>query len=137
MFGGIEIVLGVTLPLLFIYPQTQDNTPLLASVSVIVAVSSALSAFFAWSSNRGVYTGQEVAVGSILSEWELSMIELLLVSSEPDVKKRALDVTREAVRELFEALTQEHQSIFMAAKTPDEIIAEVKRKKLRSSQIGP
>ncbi|MFI7470653.1 hypothetical protein [Nonomuraea sp. NPDC049646] len=137
LFGGIEIVLGVTLPLLFIYPQTQDNTPLLASVSVIVAVSSALSAFFAWSPNRGVYTGQEVAVSSILSEWELSMMELLLVASEPDVKKRALDVTREAVRELFEALTQEHQSIFTAAKTPDEIIAEVKRNKLRSSQMGP
>ncbi|MEU7861264.1 hypothetical protein [Nonomuraea sp. NPDC049141] len=76
-------------------------------------------------------------MGSIVSEWELSMMELLLVASEPDVKKRALDITREAVRDLFEALSQEHQSVFAAAKTPDDIIAEVKRKKLVPNQIGP
>ncbi|MGA5762888.1 hypothetical protein [Nonomuraea bangladeshensis] len=126
----------MTLPLLFVFPETETNTPLIASVSVVVAVSAALSTFFSWGNNRGTYRGQDIAIGLVVVEWELSMMELLPNASDQESKRRALEVTREAVRDLFEALQQEHDSIFSVIQSPDEIIDEIKRKKFRGNQAG-
>lgn len=113
LFGCVEVVLGVTFPLLFLYPQTQDNSALQATFSVVIAVCTALSTFFGWRENWGTYRGQNVFLSRVLGEWELELITIIHGSGSPGEKKSmALEVTKATLASLFDALNQEHESYF-------------------------
>ncbi|MFJ1967394.1 SLATT domain-containing protein [Streptomyces sp. NPDC087903] len=132
LFGGLEVVMGVILPLLFIYPQTQNNVGLLATVSVLVAVFAALSAFWGWRENWGTYRAQNILLAEALATWELTLIEIIS-SNAPDQKKQALSKTKEVVINLFAILNQEHETYFSAVQSPEDIVATINRRSAQRS----
>lgn len=135
LFGGIEIILGVTLPLLFVYEQTSTNVGLLATVSVVIAVSAALKSFFGWQNSWGTYRSQSILLASILGDWELELIGLIYGDSA-NKQLDALEKTREAVAQIFSTLNQEHESFFSAIQSPEKVVEAIKRSKLSSGQAG-
>ncbi|CAL9431249.1 DUF4231 domain-containing protein [Streptomyces sp. NPDC058947] len=135
LVGGIEIILGVTLPLLFVYDQTSTNTGLLATVSVVVAVSAALKSFFGWQNSWGTYRSQSILLASILGEWELELIGLIYGDSA-NKQLDALDKTREAVKQIFSTLNQEHEAFFSAIQSPEKVVEAIRRSKQNPGQAA-
>ncbi|MGH4029147.1 hypothetical protein ACQB60_09465 [Actinomycetota bacterium Odt1-20B] len=127
----MEVVLGVTFPLLFVYQLTSGNEPLQATLSVLIAVSAALGQFFGWRQGSGEYRAQNILLGAVIGEWEIELIGLI-VRNPADKKEQALAKTGEALRKLFEALDREHHAFFGASQTPSEILDEVNRRQTRA-----
>ncbi|MEU6116811.1 hypothetical protein ABZ840_20025 [Streptomyces sp. NPDC047117] len=128
LFGGIEVILGVMLPLLFVYPQTQNEVGLQATVSVSIAVIAALGTFWGWRDRWGTYRAQDILIAETLGDWELTLIGLIGDSDRiPDAREQALAKTKEAVAALFAVLGQEHEANFAGVQSPSDIVVAMNR----------
>ncbi|MEE4545782.1 DUF4231 domain-containing protein [Streptomyces sp. V4-01] len=137
LFGCVEVVLGVTFPLLFLYPQTQNAVALQATFSVVIAVCTALGTFFGWRENWGTYRGQNVFLSRVLGEWELELITIIHGSQSPREKKRhALEITKATLASLFDALSQEHESYFAGVGSALEIRTSLGRRRHGPDEVG-
>ncbi|WP_159395359.1 hypothetical protein [Streptomyces albireticuli] len=136
LIGGIEVILGVLLPLLFIYQETRDNTPLLATVSVSISASAALMAFFGWRQTWGTYKAQSILLTSVIGKWELTLIEIIH-SDVADKNKQALTATREAVESLCSSLSQQHEFYFSSIQSPDSIINVINKRNENRGHSAP
>ncbi|MEU1852103.1 SLATT domain-containing protein [Streptomyces sp. NPDC019990] len=130
MFGAIEVILGVSLPLLFIFPG-GDNNRVLAPMSVLIAVSAALRAFWGWRENWGTYKAQNILLTEILTQWELALLGIIAKSGDNATsvanKQEALERTRETANAIFGILRREHDAHFSVVQSPDQIAAAVSR----------
>ncbi|MCT9141901.1 SLATT domain-containing protein [Streptomyces violarus] len=130
MFGAIEVILGVSLPLLFVFPG-GDNVGVLAPISVLIAVSAALRAFWGWRENWGTYKAQNILLTEILAEWELALLGIIAKGGDNVTsvanKQEALERTRATANAIFGILRQEHDAHFSAIQSPDQIAAAVAR----------
>jgi hypothetical protein len=124
LFGAVELVLGVTFPLLFLYPQTQNDTALLATISVLIAVAAGLSSFYGWRDNWGLYRAQHILLASVVADWELDLLQIITTDA-PDAGPQALARTRQTITALFQALNQEHQAQFANVESPESIIERI------------
>ncbi|GGW45070.1 hypothetical protein [Streptomyces galilaeus] len=126
LFGTIEVCLGVVLPLLFIYPQTVSKVWLLATVSVAISVSAALKAFWGWQEQWAIFQAQSITLAQVISEWEISMLNLAL-DSPATKKQEALSITGHAANKLFGILNQEHETRFHQVQPPEMVIAAINK----------
>ncbi|MEU8711460.1 hypothetical protein [Streptomyces sp. NPDC048663] len=120
----MEVTLGVVLPLLFLYPQTQNDTALQGTVSVLISMSAALGAFWGWRDSWGIYRVQNLLLAEALTDWELSLLEIIH-SDASDKKRRALDETKATVAGLFAILNHEHEASFSTVQSPNDITTEI------------
>lgn len=135
-FGVVEVVLGVGLTTLFVFPETQENTPLLASVSVLIAICAALRSFYGWESSWQLYRSQEVALAELVTRWEIALIR---IASQPDIgtdeKLRALECTESTLLEAMDVLSHEQITFFNAVLPPEKVVAE-REASIRRGQDG-
>ncbi|WP_330339337.1 hypothetical protein [Streptomyces sp. NBC_00557] len=124
LFGAVEVTLGVVLPLLFLYPQTQNNTALQATVSVLISMAAALSSFWGWRDSWGIFRVQNLLLAETLSDWELNLLEIIN-SNATEKKMDALNKTRETVAALFAILNQEHEASFATVQSPNDIVTAI------------
>lgn len=119
--GVLEIVIGVSLPVLYILPDPPRWWfYLLAGISLLVAIMAALRTFFGWDTNWQLFQTQYRHLRRVLRAWELDMLAIL-GSDEIEVAKdsTALKVTTSTVHSIEEALEYEQESFFNAVKIPD------------------
>lgn len=126
LFGGAEVILGMSLPLLFVYPLTKSEEELQVTVSVLIAVIAALGAFWGWRDSWGTYRAQDLLIAETLGDWELTLIGLI-DDEVPDARAQALAKTKEAVAALFAALGQEHEANFAGVQSPSDIVVAMNR----------
>jgi hypothetical protein len=119
--GAIEVILGVSFPLIILY--APEEPVLLSGISVAIAIAAALAAFFGWSQNWQLHRSQELVMDALVARWNLQMLMLLNDSEEPiDRKGRALRITEELSSEVIAAREHHHNVLFNLVVTPEELI---------------
>lgn len=123
--GAVEVVLSVAFPLVFLIPATANSQILPSAISISIAIAAALRAFYSWDSNWRLYRSQEVLLGSMIAQWEVALLEILLEDTSdeptPDARRRALEVTRELMTKVTEAFDHEHTTMFDLVVPPENL----------------
>ncbi|OZV74977.1 hypothetical protein CA850_29410 [Micromonospora echinospora] len=128
VIGAIEIVLSITLPLLFVVPIMRDeraNYVFLAVVSVVVAIAAGLRNFYSWDTNWRLYRSQEFILAGMVAQWEVAMLQILQ-SGSPDAQRAALDETASVLAELTELFDHENSTLFNAVVPPESVKKKVR-----------
>jgi hypothetical protein len=108
--GSIEVILGVSFPLITLWTQ---QTVVLSGVSVAIAISAAMSNFFGWSQNWQLYRSQELMMDALVGRWNLRMLALLGEPSEnTDKQRRATEVTEKLLTDVKKAREYHHNLFF-------------------------
>ncbi|MFG1661369.1 SLATT domain-containing protein [Micromonospora chersina] len=128
VIGAIEIVLSITLPLLFVVPIIQDeqkNYVFLAIVSVVVAIAAGLRNFYSWDTNWRLYRSQEFILAGLVAQWEIEMLRLL--GGDPaELHGSALDETAVVIARLTELFEHENSTLFNAVVPPESVKKSVR-----------
>ncbi|MEU5962003.1 hypothetical protein ABZ777_12440 [Micromonospora parva] len=134
--GTIEVVLSITLPLLFVIPVMRDehaNYVFLAIVSVIVAIAAGLRNFYSWDSSWRLYRSQEFVLAGMVAQWEVALLKLKVAGGE-NMRHVALDETAQVLARLTELFEHENITLFNTVVPPESV-----KKNLREGQVpaGP
>ncbi|WP_433538131.1 hypothetical protein ACQPZK_10640 [Micromonospora sp. CA-249363] len=126
--GAIEIVLSITLPLLFVVPIIRDehmNYVFLAAVSVVVAIAAGLRNFYSWDTNWRLYRSQEFILAGMVAQWEVRMLQII-GSGAADAQALALDETASVLAQLTDLFEHENSTLFYAVVPPESIKKNVR-----------
>ncbi|GAB3146276.1 hypothetical protein GCM10027290_27700 [Micromonospora sonneratiae] len=134
VIGAIEIILSITLPLLFAVPIMRDqqaNYIFLAVVSVTVAIAAGLRNFYSWDSNWRLYRSQEFLLAGMVAQWEIALLKMI-GEGGPDMQRRALDETAQVLARLTELFEHENTTLFNTVVPPESV-----KKSLRNNPLPP
>ncbi|MET8091795.1 hypothetical protein [Micromonospora sp. NPDC005220] len=134
VIGAIEVVLSITLPLLFVVQIIRDehkNYVFLAVVSVVVAIAAGLRNFYSWDTNWRLYRSQEFILAGLVAQWEVSMLQILR-ANPADAQILALDETAVVLARLTELFDHENSTLFNAVVPPESV-----KKTVRVAQPPP
>ncbi|GIJ31357.1 DUF4231 domain-containing protein [Micromonospora sediminimaris] len=139
VIGAIEVVLSITLPVLFVVPilsNDQANYVFLAIVSVIVAIAAGLRNFYSWDTNWRLYRSQEFVLAGLVAEWEVAMLQILH-SGAADVQERALSDTAAVLAKATELFEHENSTLFNAVVPPEVARRSVRVVQPTSPSVAP
>jgi hypothetical protein len=128
VIGAIEIVLSITLPLLFVVPIIRDehmNYVFLAAVSVVVAIAAGLRNFYSWDTNWRLYRSQEFILAGMVAQWEVRMLQIIS-SGADNAQALALDETASVLAQLTDLFEHENSTLFNAVVPPESIKKNVR-----------
>jgi hypothetical protein len=122
--GTAEIALSLSLPIIALVgpslfpPESQASNYLVAVVSILVALVTALQSFFRWQENWQLFSLQSLSLDSLITEWRYEMIKLL---DDPpsDKMDQALQRTGAFLQALSESLRSEHETFSDSVSSPE------------------
>lgn len=129
-FGTIEVLLSVTLPFILLLGSEGATLPqalstnfylIVSALSVAIALTAAVRAFWGWNDNWRLYRMQGIALSTIIRRWELQMFLALASPDEKDGTARAYRATSDAMESLFLLFEHEQENFFGAIRLPSDI----------------
>lgn len=117
--GFALLFLSISLP--FITQATpQEHQPLVAStISWLIALVAAASAFFNWQKAWQLYTQTQLALQFALSEWELRTVEARAAATDDEGVKVLQVALQQLAKTVSEAVANETAQYFEGVKVPD------------------
>lgn len=128
--GFVEILLSVSFPFVIaVLPALVSGEEIpnrvITGISVLIALVSAIRAFYSWNDNWRLYRTQQLALMIVVRRWEMRMLDLI-AHSDTD-PKRAHAETARAIEDLVTALQHEQDIFFGTVQLPEQLVSRPDR----------
>lgn len=93
------------------------NTFIVATVSILIALVTALRNFFRWQENWQLFSSQQLAVEALVREWKFEMVKLIEEGAD-NASSRAIE-TGTFLKRFDESLRSEHDTFADTVSRPE------------------